>query len=364
MTGSPKLVCLCGAISAELSVTIPAPTELCHCNPCRLVTGGLAASFVELPKQPSFAVLEKCTTYYSSATHSRLFCSTCGAKLLVHVHHHTDGRERNDWFAHSGVVERAEGQAQPNTTRVDFNKWVEDTVDGGLARYLTHLGGRNVPAYRITESDPPLSQHDLEALPQTAAMQAHTLPGADERLPASCRCGTVKLLIKPADHTNTSIPRPGNIIPVSSSTKEKIPHKYSARVCTCRSCRLAMGVSLTTHTYIPPRQILNPTTGAPLAYGPAIETAEGRAANRGLEAMKYYQRTKAAWRSFCGACGSTIYYWNAERPDIVNIAAGILRAEEGALARRWLYWQPGMVSFPEEAADRDILEAYATADVN
>lgn len=53
--------------------------------------------------------------------------------------------------------------------------------------------------------------------------------------------------------------------------------------------------------------------------------------------------------------------------DIVNIAAGILRAEEGALARRWLYWQPGMVSWKNEAdqvVDRDILEAYVEADVN
>lgn len=140
--------------------------------------------------------------------------------------------------------------------------------------------------------------------------------------------------------------------------------KYQARTCVCRSCRLAMGVSLTTHTYIPPPRILNPHTNAPLAYGHSLDTPEGREANRGLEVLQHFWSTKDACRSFCSTCGSTVFYWNENRKDIVNIAAGILRAEEGSLARRWFYWQPGMVSWKDEVVDREILEAYMRADVN
>ena len=59
-----------------------------------------------------------------------------------------------------------------------------------------------------------------------------------------------------------------------------------------------------------------------------------------------------------------MFYWNENRQDIVNVAAGILRAEEGALARRWVYWMPGMVSWKDEVVDKEVLEAYWGADVN
>lgn len=361
MPARPTLACLCGAISLPLPLTLPAQTELCHCNPCRRVSGGLFAGFAELCTPPDASALAKCTVYESSKTHDRLFCSTCGTKTLVHVHHYGDGRERNDWFAYSGAIERAEGEEQSNIIRPETNEWLDDAGDGGLAPYMTKLGDRDVPAYRIDQLDPPLSEHDLQNLSQ--ATKTTTTPAADDRLTAQCRCGAVTLLIKPADHTNKTISKLDRFVP-STLTNEKLTHKYQARACVCRACRLAMGVPLATWTYIPPPQILNPRSNAPLAYAHALETSEGQAANQGLEALKHYWSSEEACRSFCGTCGSTVFYWMEKRQDIVNIAAGILRADEGALARRWLYWQPGMVSWKDEAVDREILEAYMRVDMN
>ena len=362
---APKLTCLCGAISHPIPVSLPAQTELCYCNPCRRITGALFASFVELPQASDEATLAKCTVYHSSATHDRLFCSTCGTKVVVHNHHHPDGKERNAWFAYSGAVERPEGEEQSNIVRPETNEWIDDAVDGGLAPYMTKLGGRDVPAYRIMQSDPPLSQTEIEKRGNrnSTIQSKDTSPSQGDRLKAECRCGAVSLLIKPADNTDKSIAKLDRFIPFTPSG-EKFMHKYQARTCVCRSCRLAMGASLTTHTYIPPPQILNPHTGEPLAYAHATETSEGQAANRGLEALKHFWSSKEACRSFCGTCGSTVFYWNENRKEIVNISVGILRAEEGSLARRWFYWQPGMVSWKDEAVDKNILEAYMKADVN
>lgn len=272
------------------------------------------AGFVKLPHPPDTATLDKCTTYHSSATHDRLFCSTCGSKTVVHVHRYADGRGRNDWFAYSGAVERAEGEEQSNVVRPETNEWVDDAVDGGLAPYMTQLGERNVPAYHVTQSDPPLSQADLEQLTKPSSI--NDAPGPDARLNAECHCGAVKLLIKPADHTDKATSTLERFVPFhpqNASTGEKITDKYQARACVCRSCRLAMGVSLTTYTYIPPPKVLNAHTGSPLAYAHAATTPEGRAVNRGLEALKHYWSSDDACRSFCGRCGSTVFYWNEKR---------------------------------------------------
>lgn len=64
-----------------------------------------------------------------------------------------------------------------------------------------------------------------------------------------------------------------------------------------------------------------------------------------------------------------MFFWYENRQEIVNIAAGLLRAEEGAMARGWLYWQPGMVSWKKDedkqVVDREILDAYVEAgDIN
>lgn len=246
--------------------------------------------------------------------------------------------------------------------QVETNEWVSDTVDGGLAPWMTRLGGREVLAYGITSADPPLSQPDVDDLRKTS--QPSTSPGPDERLTAQCKCGAISLSIRPADHTDPSISKLDRFIPTTPSG-EKVTTKYQARTCTCRSCRLAFGASLTTYAYIPPPCILNPHTNSPLAFAHDALTPAGQAANTGLEALKHYWSSENGCRSFCAVCGSTVFYWMESRREIVNVAAGILRATEGGLARRWLWWQPGVCSWKEEAADREVLDAYLRAgDVN
>jgi len=89
----------------------------------------------------------------------------------------------------------------------------------------------------------------------------------------------------------------------------------------------------------------------PVAVG---HSASSPNANPGLALKHYWSSPERCW-SFCGKCGATIFYWS---PDHLDVAVGILRAEEGSMARRWLDWEWGQCGFEEESIDREICEAW------
>lgn len=124
------------------------------------------------------------------------------------------------------------------------------------------------------------------------------------------------------------------------------PTQYFAYLCACRSCRLSTGAPLVPWTLIPPANIFtaNPTIGSqdtpadellPVIFGHPVSSPEVKP---GL-ALKHYWSSPDVCRSFCGKCGATISYWCGKRPDEVDIAVGILRAQEGSMARKWLEWE-------------------------
>jgi hypothetical protein len=49
-----------------------------------------------------------------------------------------------------------------------------------------------------------------------------------------------------------------------------------------------------------------------------------------------------------------VFYWNNQRPDEVGVAVGVLRAEEGSMAREWLEWEVGRCSFVGECVDQEV----------
>ena len=131
--------CLCGAVRSEVAITLPASAELCHCNPCRLTTGALFGAFTDLPGPPDSDVLKNCSFYASSNVLNRHFCSTCGTKLFVEVH----GKDEKDsWVLFGGALDPP--QSIDNVLHVDTNEFVSDTMDGGMAPFMSQLGGRDV----------------------------------------------------------------------------------------------------------------------------------------------------------------------------------------------------------------------------
>jgi hypothetical protein len=62
---------------------------------------------------------------------------------------------------------------------------------------------------------------------------------------------------------------------------------------------------------------------------------------------KAYRSTEDVVRTFCGTCGATVFYWCKERPEIVDVATGLLRAPEGVMAEKWAVWRSGRLAWPE-----------------
>jgi len=79
--------CLCSAIflpgTLLTSPTLPVPTEICHCNPCRYSSGSLLPAFPTLNSAPPPEAIAKLTPYQTSRNCIRYFCTTCGAHCFV-----------------------------------------------------------------------------------------------------------------------------------------------------------------------------------------------------------------------------------------------------------------------------------------
>jgi hypothetical protein len=77
----PKGSCLCGAVSFETEVALPAP-DACHCSQCRKVSGHFWAS-TEVPNADlKIQGEDKVSWYQSSEKIRRGFCSVCGSALF------------------------------------------------------------------------------------------------------------------------------------------------------------------------------------------------------------------------------------------------------------------------------------------
>ncbi|KIX08580.1 uncharacterized protein Z518_03236 [Rhinocladiella mackenziei CBS 650.93] len=373
-SSSAQLTCLCGAISASgtllSSSEIPINAAICHCNPCRYTSGSLGIAFPLLKEPPPQETLSKLTGYNSSQKLTRYFCPTCGCHCF-HINHHSQ-----KWYCQGGNVEPSPAFESSNshtdilwpkdTVKISHHDFVLDTVDGGLTPLLLNLNGRTVPTWSAASPpQPPSPQqegHDSFDLPHETVLSLPrkslgtlSSPKEDSYLPAKCHCGGVSLLIKRAifDHEG-----PARYIPSD-------PTKYLTYLCACRSCRLSTGVSLTAWTLVPSENVFNanaPATASndnesnltPVVFGKPASSAD---ANPGLS-LTYHWSSPDVCRSFCGNCGATVFYWCGQRPDELDLATGILRAEEGSMARRWLEWVWGRCSFTEESVDQEMCEAW------
>ena len=237
---------------------------------------------------------------------------------------------------------------------------------GGMAPYMKQLGGRDIPCHDSRGDK--ISNADVNAMVASSG-QGLSAPSVDDTLKAECRCGGVSLLIQRANHQERSVSQLDRFIPKNSNGNVE-NDKHIAMACACRSCRLHTGNSLATWIYVPPMQIINPHTGKPVVQHRAalpppdrnIVNTAAHSANRGLT-LKHYWSSPESCRSFCGVCGAAVFYTMDKRQEIINVAAGLLWAEEGVMARGWLSWQWGRVSWKEESVDREIRDAWiATAE--
>jgi hypothetical protein len=193
---------------------------------------------------------------------------------------------------------------------VELKLWDVDlpAVDSGTSSTTASVPVKDKPA---------LQDGNASANPDTPA-------DPDEKLLAQCHCGDVSFHIsRPSPEFLTS--------PASSTWLSPIDKtRWLASLDLCDDCRLVTGTNVIGWMFVPVDHIT-----------PALPS------NLLVGSSKAYRSTEDVVRTFCGTCGATVFYWCKERPEIVDVATGLLRAPEGVMAEKWAVWRSGRLAWPE-----------------
>ncbi|PYI10560.1 DUF636 domain protein [Aspergillus sclerotiicarbonarius CBS 121057] len=315
------IACLCRGVAQEIELDLSADHSVlnfCHCAACRTVTGMLCSAYYPLQAKPQS--LDGLQEYQEADCVSRYFCQTCGAHVFVHAKH------TGQFFVAAGLLGRS-----PSTKCIRHWRAAE-TRDGGKPASACWL-------YAIPSSP-------SEAVVETSSRSS------DELL-VRCHCGGIEFYITRPDSSSTkpTSPWPDLLAPYHSQSSQNpkdvkwwLPDgttKYLAGTCACPSCRLASGFPIQPWAFVPKSNLYN-TRGKPLEFGTGT--------------MRQYNSSPGAYREFCSHCGASIFWHNEERPLLIDVSVGLLRAEEGSRASGWLKWATQRVSFAEMALDQPLIQ--------
>ncbi|KIW91804.1 uncharacterized protein Z519_07774 [Cladophialophora bantiana CBS 173.52] len=280
--------------------------------------------------------------------------------MFVQVH------QNDTWSVCSGVVDNVEtldATSAPSLEKIVQHEFVGDTKDGGLAICLAQVDGPAIPLYlqgpdgatvegmtgglltRIDDISSATSNGEVNQVGPTF--------GDSSELHAGCHCGGVNFRITRPNALSHQCwsPWPDLIVPYHSSSPENREDvkwwlrandsKYLAGTCACRSCRLGSGSPIQAWAFIPKANLLQ---------------LDGKALDYNMETLKRVESSKGCFREFCSRCGATVFWHCLERPGLVDVSVGLLRAPEGSRAMTWLDWWTERVSFREDALDEKLID--------
>ena len=350
MSTLAKVTCLCGSSKDTVEITsdLPSSSITCSCDICRYCTGVLFLTCLRLKDKPSF--VDGLESYKSSENVTRFFCRECGSHVCCMQ------QDNQSWNLCAGVVDEIVGQTPPGQLQAFMqHEFVGSTLDGGLAICLADYQGKAIRMFLQGPNEEP-----VQTFPQQRSSPIFTTPdrpahndqpesfrSADETLRASCHCGGVRYTVtRPSEASKQcSSPWPDLIVPHSahSDNPEDVKWwlrdrdtKYLAGTCACRSCRLATGSPIQTWAFVPKAN---------------IRKMDGTSLEYTLGTLKQYKSSDNTYREFCSSCGATVFWHCDERPDLIDVSVGLLRASEGSRAENWLKWHTKRVSFKEHAFD-------------
>ncbi|KAF1998710.1 hypothetical protein P154DRAFT_555106 [Amniculicola lignicola CBS 123094] len=316
---------------------LPLPAYACHCTSCRHCTGSLYSIDTPWPTPPASIDTSSLSSYAFSKRIQILFCGTCSTPMFWKSPLEPD----KELGAFTGTIENVKGDGE--VVRLAHHIYVDDTMDGGATMWLKgkewQAGEKEVPRYKQGSQDPPVELLPLDWPP------AESLTGyenkSEDSIPIRCHCKGVNFAFHRGNY--------------AGKTKDELPwyidptaHKSLADFCACDSCRLFAGVDVVNWTYSaleyitdPSGQILAPTTSDLRALVDAKDAKIG--------SLKYIASHKDVQRYFCATCSACVFYATDSRPDMVDVATGVLDAKDGARAEGMLSWKFGKVDSLRDA---------------
>lgn len=77
------------------------------------------------------------------------------------------------------------------------------------------------------------------------------------------------------------------------------------------------------------------------------------------EALTRFKSSDNAYREFCSTCGASIFYATMKRPGLLDIALGVVRAEDGVLAKSFVELNTERIDHIDDALDQELVQLVA-----
>ncbi|KAI0430747.1 Mss4-like protein [Xylaria sp. FL1042] len=362
--------CLCTAHSFTAHVprlSLPLSAIYCHCTSCRRATGALYSTYVPWPwpwassSSSSFASLQR---YVFSASVTTLSCATCGSTMFAETMAE-DGSLR--YGVQTGVLANVagilgvggdDGLAGGSLVNIAHHVFVGDTQDGGATPWLCDVNAdgsrpRLWRGHRGSEISSaahhwPLQRDEEGKEGKEENEEAEEEEEEEEEIPIRCHCGGVNLVLR---HPTTSFATtdrsalPWFIDPIS--------HKSLGTFDACDSCRLSSGADIFHWTFALLRHLSFPHEKS---HGAIKTTPELEFPSSSIELKKavssidrdprfgtltFYASSPDVQRYFCARCAASVFYAADDRPELVDIAIGLLNSERGSRAEDLISWDFG-----------------------
>ena len=338
--------CHCGNAQHDITLrasAFPLDSNWCHCTSCRHMTGTLCLTAVPVPPEyaPADSLVRKLTPFDFSSNIRHYFCPTCGTNMFARC---IDGPTEVDYVISIGTLE----QADASVYRMKAHIFIEDTVDGGFADFVTTFDRFPVKRWsRYFDDD-----DEDKLLPPHWKAASRRPPAPEDRLHGYCKCRGVEFWIsrpsarsawaKQTDETGTfSADQP---LPPESETPWLCENrtKFEAIVCPCDSCRLAgSGMAFAQWASIPAVDMSLDAEGeVPLPKDMAFGT------------LKSYRTSDRASYHFCAKCGADVFRSADAMPYVKHVGVGLLDSPDGARAESWLKWKTGPLNHREDGLKR------------
>ncbi|CAO2652708.1 Nn.00g021190.m01.CDS01 [Neocucurbitaria sp. VM-36] len=329
--------CLCEAnvFKSEVAKSaLPLPANICHCDSCRRVSGALYTTSIRWPEPQSDVDVSKLKVYHFTSNISLLFCPTCSTPIFWVT--------RNDTSRPLGVWTGALTNVDDDLLKFTDQGFIGDTLDGGASEWLRHpnTDGTENKRYKLDSE-----AEDAEELPQQWPLPAE-LTGyemkKEDAIPFHCRCKGVDLRLHRGNYTDIKEENlPFNIDPKTN--------KLLASFCGCDSCRLQSGIDVFNWTFAEMKNIsFSSQDGNFPGHSHELKKLVD-AHDASIGTLSYYASSSDVLRFFCSTCSACIFYACDDRPEIVDIAIGLLEASDGARAEGMLSWIYGSrISYRED----------------
>ncbi|KAH7361300.1 Mss4-like protein [Pyrenochaeta sp. MPI-SDFR-AT-0127] len=328
--------CLCKANVFKTDVPrskLPLPAYVCHCDSCRHVTGAMYMADVRWPEPRAAVDISNLKPFPFSPRMDLLFCPTCSTPIFW--------ASRQDQTRLLGVLTGALSNEKETLIKFVDQSFVGDTLDGGASVWMFHPNhdGSEMKRFRLGSDD-----ENAEELPQQwpspSELTGYELTKEDA-IPIRCKCRGVDYVLHRGDYSKTNKEDlPFNIDPQT--------YKLVAEFCGCDSCRLQSGVDVFHWTFAEMKHIsFRNNQPFPTHSTDLKKMIDARDPNVGT--LTYYISSPGVERYFCSNCSACIFYSWQERPEILDIAIGVLEASDGARAEGLLSWTFGArIDFRED----------------